>query len=271
MYQMNDRRRNRLLQACYSFLVPVARFLLINGISHREFSELCRVAFVDVATHEFGIRGRRTNNSRVSAMTGIGRKDVSRVRDLAKEYQNDPRVRLSPLSDVLHHWHTDDDYRNPDGSPKALPISGIHSSFESLVRRCVGDRPAGAIKAELLRHKTVTLNDDGLLEVNRREVVPDHFDEKLITSLAFNFRGLAETIAHNSNPDRTEPGRIERYVESEVVSDVSKQNLRRILRTRITSFTEELDDMFSSYERAEDGAGERVAVGIYYHEDTEKH
>lgn len=266
---MNGRRRNKLLQACYSFLVPVARFLLTNGISYREFSELCKVAFVDVASSEFGLRGRLTNNSRVSAMTGIGRKDVARMRDLIAEYQRDPRVRLSPLSDVLHHWYTDVEYQDVDGSPRALPLAGESASFESLVRACAGDLPVGAVRTELLRHNSIILNDDGLLEVNRREVIPEYFDEKLITSLAFNFRGLAETIAYNSNPDRRGPGRIERYVESENLSETARRGLRKIIRARIISFSEALDDSFSEYDRDDGPSGSRVAVGIYYHEDGE--
>jgi hypothetical protein len=200
-------------------------------------------------------------------MTGIGRKDVARMRDLIEEYQRDPRVRLSPLSDVLHHWHTNVEYQNADGSPKALPLAGDGASFESLVRACAGDLPVGAVRTELLRHNSIILNDFGLLEVNRREVVPEYFDEKLITSLAFNFRGLAETIAHNSNPDRRGPGRIERYVESKKVSEMARRSLRKITRAKIISFSEALDDYFSEYDLDDGPRGSRVAVGIYYHED----
>src|SRR6516164_9982990 len=94
--------RTRLLRACYSFLLPVARLLLRSGVSFTEFAEIARAAFVEIASNDYGIRGRQTNVSRVSAMTGIARKEVRRLRQIAGHYPDNPRVELSPLSDVLH-------------------------------------------------------------------------------------------------------------------------------------------------------------------------
>ena len=195
--------RSRLLRACYSFLVPVARFLLRSGIGFREFAEISRIAFVEVAGTDYGIRGRPTNISRVSAMTGIGRKEVKRVRELRDEYADDPRVELSPLSDLLHHWFTDPNYLDSKGKPKTLAYRSGSNSFTDLVKRCAGDLPAGAIKVELIRCGAVTKDADGYLRAQRRHLVPEAFDEKLMTSMTFGLRGLASTIAFNTNPRRT--------------------------------------------------------------------
>lgn len=95
--------RNRVLNSCYSVLVPVARFLLRCGVSFREFEELARTAFVDVARDEYGIRGRPANISRISVVTGISRKEASRIRGLIHTYGSSPREEISPLGDILHH------------------------------------------------------------------------------------------------------------------------------------------------------------------------
>src|SRR5690606_20191971 len=134
--------------ACYAFMLPVARFLLRSGIGYKEFAEIARVAFVDVASVDYGIRGRPTNYSRISAMTGINRKEVRRLRLLERPLEGEQC--LSPLADVLHRWHTHPDFLDPSGAPKTLQFQG-ENSFSDLVRIAAGDLPSNAVKVELIR------------------------------------------------------------------------------------------------------------------------
>jgi Family of unknown function (DUF6502) len=263
--------RDRLLRACYSFLVPIARFLLRSGVSFSEFSDIARAAFVRVAASDYGIRGRETNTSRIAAMTGISRREVARVRETLSEYERDPRVRLSPASDVLHRWHTDPQYLDSAGLPVALPVVGQGRSFAKLVATVSSDIPPGAMRAELIRNGTA-VEVDGHLVLSKRHVVPNSVDGKVITALAFNFRGLAATIAHNSNPRRTEPGWIERFVHSAPLSQQVVRREREGLRRRIERFSEEIDDLFADLEQlsgpiASDTATQRLGIGVYYTED----
>jgi len=266
---MSNETRKRLLRACFSFLLPVARFLLRAGISYREFSDVSRVAFVRVASEDFGLRGRPTNMSRVSAMTGISRKDVSRIRALINEYADDLRVELSPVSDVLHYWHTDPEYMSSEGVPKRLSFSNGEQSFTALVRKRVGDVPAGAIKAELFRCGAITVDSEGLLVANRRHVVREGAHDKLVSAISLSLRSLAETIAFNSSPSRTGHGRIERFVETSSLDNDIKEQIRPVVRDMITRYTEELDDLFFQYEaQARGEQGSRVGVGIFYCEEV---
>lgn len=268
---MSSVDRKGLLRACYSFLVPVARFLLRSGISFREFSEVSRVAFVKAATEDYGIRGRPTNVSRVTAMTGIARKDVRRVRALLDDYAEDPRVRLSPLGDVLQVWCTRPEYVDAKGQPLPLrPWSTDGVSFETLVQDSAGDVPAGAIRVELLRLGVVEEQEDGILTVVRRQIVPGNVDERLVTSIAFSLRALATTVAFNTDPTRKSPGRIERFVQSGHLDAATREALRMEVRRRVTVFTEEIDDLFSECSsRSSKEEGARVGVGAFYHEDLE--
>jgi hypothetical protein len=70
--------KSTLRLACGALLRPIASVVLKCGMTWREFSELSKSVFVSVATDEFGIRGRPTNISRVSILTGISRKEVKR-------------------------------------------------------------------------------------------------------------------------------------------------------------------------------------------------
>ena len=261
--------QNRVLSACYSFLVPVARFLLRSGVSFNEFTELTRAAFVQVAGEEYGIRGRVTNVSRVSAMTGIPRKEIRRLRDLAGRHGGTPRDDISPLGDILHHWYTDPDFLDPDGQPLPLPADGKGKTFELLAKRYAGDLPSGALKIELLRTGAVALTEDDHLIPKRRQAIPERFDDKLITSLSFNLYGLASTIAFNSDSRRTAAGRIERFVQSEHISSESKAILRGTLRDRIDRFTVDLDNLFSKTGKTSAQDINRVGVGVYYFEEDD--
>jgi hypothetical protein len=229
------------------------------------------MAFVRIASEEFGIRGRPTNLSRVSAMTGIPRKDVSRIRQTVNKYDIDFRVELSPLGDVLHRWHTSPEFLDESGVPRRLHFGEGEYSFVSLVKQCVGDVPAGAIRVELIRSGAVLVDDEGKMILKRRHVVPEGSVEKLVSSIAFSLRSLAETIAFNCAPGRKGPGRIERFVQSDYLDQPSRQKLRQLLRERISSYTEEVDDMF--YEHASPPNTDdctRIGVGIFYFEDTDK-
>ena len=61
---------------------PIASLLMRCGMTWKEFAELCKTVFVEVASEEYGIRGRKTNVSRTAILTGMSRKEVKRLRDL---------------------------------------------------------------------------------------------------------------------------------------------------------------------------------------------
>ncbi len=248
-------------------MLPVSRLLLRAGISYNDFDSLVRRAFVQTAGDEFGIRGRPTNSSRIAAMTGIPRKEVSKIRGERPVDVNRIRSELTPLGDVLHHWHTDAEYVNHQGLPLVLQLEGDCPSFSDLVRKYAGDLPVGAIKVELIRTGAVRIDADNALHVLKRVAVPDAIDDRLVTALSFSLSCLASTVAHNSNPDRRTSSRIERFVQSDQLSERTKKKLRRFAQRRMESFTEEIDDVFSTVSRDESACEGRVGVGIYYYED----
>jgi len=259
--------RTRLLQACYGFLLPLARLLLRSGISHTEFAEISRVAFVKVARSDYGIRGRQTNDSRVSAMTGIGRKEVRRLRELADRYPNSSRVEPNPLAQVLHRWYTDTAYLDRDGNPRKLRFRGGRASFTTLVEACPGDIPVGAIRVELVRTGAVVVDSRGGMRPTRRHIVGDALDERVISGLVRSLRALASTIAFNCGPNQN-AGRIERFVQSDLpLGEGELHEIRNELRKRITEFTEDVDDLFANLEQSSDQSSKRIGVGVYYYED----
>ena len=65
---------------------PIARIMLRAGINWQELADVCKATYVEVATEDFGIRGRPTNISRVAILTGLTRREVRRLRNLLQEH-----------------------------------------------------------------------------------------------------------------------------------------------------------------------------------------
>ena len=142
---------NKLNNVFFAFLQPVARIFLRFGRGYREFSELSKAAFVAVAAEDYGVHGRPTNVSRIAAMTGLTRKEVSRIRKRIDECRAAVSDRGTPLQEVISAWRTSDEFLGTNGEPAILPLTGKRSSFQSLVRQFAGDIPDGAMRKELLR------------------------------------------------------------------------------------------------------------------------
>lgn len=270
----NDIQR-QILGAFLVALRPIAKILLRFGIGFREFSEISKTAFVDVASSEYGLRGRPTNISRVAVMTGLTRKEVRRIREKIEGGDQAVVVKATPLSEILHRWHAEPEYLNESGRPATLPFVGETRSFSNLVRRFGGDIPPGAMRTELKRVGAIEETDDGELNVIKRTVHPKGAHEKLITALVHALYPLASTISHNVDPDRDgEPWtQIDTFSQSIRKSDLTR--LRRISFDRLSEVSESMDDLFMAYEslHASDEGSEAtstVAVGVFYFEETDK-
>ena len=107
---MQNTMQRQILNALLVALRPLARALLRAGIGYREFAEISKSAFVDIATRDYGLRGRPTNISRVAVMTGLTRKEVRRLRDKSEAGEETATVRSTPMSTILHRWFIEDEF-----------------------------------------------------------------------------------------------------------------------------------------------------------------
>ncbi|MGD8964745.1 MAG: DUF6502 family protein, partial [Gammaproteobacteria bacterium] len=107
---MGSEVRESLLAACQKFMEPIARFLIKHGIGYKEFADVAKIAFVNVATEEYGKRGRPTNISRTSVLTGLTRKEVKRVRTQLEAGHRMATPRLGKPAQLLEIWHHDEQF-----------------------------------------------------------------------------------------------------------------------------------------------------------------
>ena len=269
---MQDDTQRQILGAFLIALRPIAKILLRFGIGFREFAELAKTAFVDVATSEYGLRGRPTNISRVAVMTGLTRKEVRRIREKIEQGDQSVVVKSTPLSEVLHRWHGEDEFLDADGRPSRLPFAGDVGSFSRLVKRFGGDIPPGAMRTELVRVGAIRECDDGSLKVLNRTIHPKGAQDKLIAALVHAIYPLASTVAHNVDPDKSGEGWAQSNVYSQSIRKSDLPRLRRISFDRLSEVAESFDDLFMAYEtlheaNSTEADGNTVAVGVYYFEE----
>lgn len=271
---MQDEIQTRILGAFLVVLRPMARILLRFGIGFREFSEIAKTAFVDVASNDYGLRGRLTNISRVAVMTGLTRKEVKRLRDKLESGDDRLTVRTTPLCEILHKWHAEDDYLDDAGRPATLAFADGRGSFSELVRRFGGDIPPGAMRTELKRVGAIQENEDGSLKVVRRSVTPAGKHDNLIAALAHGAYPLLTTIAHNINTEKPDErwAQFTAFTQSVKTNDIRR--IRRISYDRLVQVSESFDDLFMAYESLqesdrEDESKSTLAVGVFYFEEEE--
>jgi hypothetical protein len=272
---MQENLKQQVLDAFLLLMRPIVRILLRYGIGYREFLEVTKTAYVDVASSDFGLRGRPTNISRVAVMTGLTRKEVKRLRDKIASGESRIEVKTTPLADVLHHWHAQGEYTDADGSPLTLPFTGESNSFSSLVKKFGGDIPAGAMRTEMKRVGVISEDEDGRLSVVNRAFNTDSEHERLVTSIVHGAYSLLSNIAHNTQIDRTGPTWANRTVYTQSLAREDSAQLRRVTKDRIAEFAESIDDIFIAYEALHDGNapgedGDAIAVGVFYFEETDE-
>jgi len=269
---MRDNIQRQILDALLVALRPIARALLRAGIGYREFAEISKTAFVDIATKDYGLRGRPTNISRVAVMTGLTRKEVRRIRDKSAAGDATIVVRSTPMGVILHRWYSEQEYLTNDGVPRVLDFDGSDGSFSDLVRKFGGDIPPGAMRTELKRINAIEETEDGSLKVLKRNVSGLDVHDKLITGLAMVVYPAALTLAHNTHSGRDGDTWVHRSTATKHVRENDLARIRRISSDRLTEFVESIDDLFVAYETLYESDGSNtssraVGIGVFYFEE----
>lgn len=276
---MDDKIKKEILDAFLVVMRPIVRILLRFGISYGGFAETVKTVFVDVASSDFGIRGRPTNISRVAVMTGLTRKEVKRLRNMIENGEEGITVKSTPMAQILHYWHAEDDFIDKNGRPATLSFSDGEFSFTELVRRFGGDVPPGAMRTELKRVGSVSEHPDGSLSVTSRVVLQKDDTDNLVTGLVHCAYPLLSTIAANTDPNLTHEGYAQFATYSLRIDEAQKKRLRRVSYDRLSEAAVSFDDLFMAYEsltaKTSSGGGgvdgSAVVVGLYYFEERDQH
>ena len=273
---MPERGRIALERAIRVLLTSLARLALKRGLAWGEAAELLKQAYVDAARSDFAVEGRKLSISRISILTGLTRKEASRLvaSDGRDDAQKD-RGRVNRAARVLAAWVREPAFLDGRGGPASLPFEADEgSSIQTLVRRHGGDVPARAVIDELVRVGAVSTLKDGRYRPIERSYIPQADDAEKIAILGSDVADLISSIDHNLTQTDDEP-----FFQRKVAYDNLPPNfmprLRALVRQDGQSLIERLDAEMAQYDLDLHPASEpdsaeparRAMIGIYYYED----
>ena len=256
-----------LLAAVRALLLPLARLAVARGLSYSAVDDMMRSAFVGAAHAAHPTVPEHRRVSRISAATGIHRREVTRL--LGAEEGPPARVHSFP-NEVFAHWTTDRAYLGADGRPRTLARLGPAPSFESLAQEGTRDMHPRSLLEELLRlglavhdarADTVALAGDYF--------VPRGDRGRLEAFLGANVGDHLSAAVDNVLGDGAQ--HFEQAIFADGLSDESVAGLRALISAHWRSLTAELIPLLEKMIEADTKAGlpdggERVRLGLFsYH------
>jgi hypothetical protein len=253
-------------ESIYRIIKALAKFMIRTGVSYGEFSKIAKKAFVDSAQEDFALENGKQSISRIAALTGLRRHDVSDISKSKEVIFPTQHTNKNRLALVLRGWLSDKVFLNADQSPKALYLSEQEPSFKTLVLKYSKDITHGTILDDFLQNNTVTIHRNRVKLTNKKYYdESDALEEK--SALPIDIAELIETIDNNTNPNKKFS-----YLQRKIFINNVPQNLldsyRESSKKLGQSFLEEVHHWHNLNKR-EDVATEEfkdITIGVYYHE-----
>lgn len=264
---------DQVLQSTHQWLKPLIHVLLSCGITWREFAELAKTTYVEVATENFGKRGRPTNVSRTAILTGLVRRDVRKQRQVLSEAPSTLPGYVTKASLVLSAWHLNADFLDKQGRPAILRLEGKGKTFSGLIERVGGsDVRASTLLKELVSAGAVRIRSDGRLQALQRDYIPHTMDEQLIRLWGTVIADVATTYVHNLTRSAKSNRRLERSAVNDQMPISAVPAFAQLLETEAQIFLERIDQWLTAQQCKRDGkeaGGQtiRLGVGLYQIQD----
>ncbi len=253
-----------IILAVRSLLRPVVRLMIALGFNARDFVEVAKTVYVEVASTEYGKRGRQTNMSRVAVLTGLTRREVSRLRKVST---HDPLPLMDPLASVgkvLAHWHQESPYIDSHGQPRQLSLK----DFRHLLDTHRGDIPQQTIEKELEAAGAIHIAG-GIVEARSRYFMPVQLEEQAVERFGRVLGDVGGAICENLLCSNTEKKSFEGRAVNERVAFGSRDAFQKFLDRTGQSFLEDVDDWLTDHSEPEDADAIRMGVGVYTIGDIE--
>jgi Family of unknown function (DUF6502) len=262
--------RPALAAAVRTVLRPLVRVLLRNEVDVWTLVETVKQLYVDVASKEFPAAERKPTVSRVSLLTGLTRKEVSRLWE-QDETAGVDSARYNRSASVVTGWIRSPGYQDAAGNPLELAFDGARRSFSELARRFGADVTPRALLDELVQAGVVERTPTKRLRLLARGYVPRTDAGEKLGILGSDVADLISSVDHNivSPPEQAF---FQRKVAYDNLVSACLPELRERAARRGQTLLEALDEFMAANDRDANpsvgGEGRhRAVIGIYYYEE----
>lgn len=253
-----------LLTACRAVLAPLAQLAVARGLPYAEVEEMMRAAFVQAARAAHPNVPAHRAVSRISAATGINRREVTR---LVNATEPERPQRRSPATETFTRWLTDAKYRQ-DGAPmRRLPRQGQAPSFETLAQSITRDVHPRSLLEEMCRLGLARVNDDDdTVELLRDSYVPQADQRRKLDFLAANVGDhLAAAVTNVLSPDK--PPHLEQAIFANDLSAHALEAARPLVTAQwqrlVRELAPQLQALIEDDREASREQDHRLRVGLY--------
>jgi Family of unknown function (DUF6502) len=255
-----------LMAALARLLAPLAQLVVAKGLPYAALDEMLRSAVVTTAHAAHPGLPEHRRASRVSAATGLNRREVNRLLAQQTRRGQPAEPQRSPAATVFTHWRGSPAYCTRAGAPRVLPRTGPSPSFESLAQEVTRDVHPRALLEELLRlNLAVHDAQRDTVALVKTNFVPRGDAQRMVAWLGANVGDhLAGAVA---NLVGDEPRHADQAIAAEGLSEHSLAQVRPVVHAHWLRLYQELVPLLERLiEQDAKSSGTptyRVRFGIY--------
>lgn len=172
---------------------PLVRFCLRRAAVLPDVLEALKQEFVLEADKILEERGSSRTISKISAMTGITRREVKRLA------QGEVRIEAgqSLAARVISEWENNKLFQDSTGKPRKLLVKGGKNEFKTLVQTVSRDTDPATMLFELVRLDAARLQPDDRVELLKDIAMYDQFPERAVELLYRNMEHMLTSAEEN--------------------------------------------------------------------------
>lgn len=254
----------------------MVRLLLRHGVSYRDFADLARHVYVDVAEKDFPLDDKKPSNARTAVLTGINRKDIAKLKNKPHPLSSFKEQQPAPIARIITGWMNDERF-SENGRAKPLTLSDKNDTAETatfafLVKEYATDVPPRAMLDELKRIRAISVEDETVQLIVDGYVPHENLEENLrIFSTAA--KDLLSTMDHNISC-APENKLIQRTVSYDDIPEELLPQIRKKCKDQGLELLLKINEWLAQCDRNEnkklEGSGKsRAGMGIYYFEQNQ--
>ena len=268
-----------VLTSVLRLLKPLARLLLVSGVTYPAFAAALKRVFLQAAQDELAARGMPVTDSALTLLSGVHRRDVRtllRSEPMAtkanKAADAPARAQLSLASEVVTRWLHDTRFKGTRGRSRTLPRGADADSFDSLVASISSDVRPRAVLDELKRLGATAEDEDGSVRLLAGSFAPRQGFEEMswlfadnlhdhLAAASANLQGEANFLEQSVFVDEITQASAAQLQEAAVLA--WKQAFKTVMAKAQTRFDADAQDA----EPAE--RNHRARFGVYFFSDRE--
>jgi len=268
---MNDNKHLKtstvLLSAVRRLCRPLVKLLIEKGITYPQLRDMFKQLYVEVADQSEPIKGKKPSISRTFILTGVHRKDISRLRTESSSDEEPSSNNSSLGSELVARWLGSKEFQNNNGKPRPLTRTGSDTmpGFDDLVISVSKDVRPRAILDEWLRLGIVSVDESDNISLNQSAFVPQKGLEEKAFFLGRHVHDHLAACTHNILEDNAPF--MERSVFFSSLSTESVEKLREIAEHQGMQLLQDLNQQAIEFQKSDKNnseANQRMRLGLYW-------